>query len=91
MSKLPNIFHSDCIIFSINKKSFNSFYKYRFKEEKSTIKFDKDILINYFNKFVVIELNNGNKSSGILISKRNDKILLNTGESININDIVSIK
>lgn len=92
MSKLPNIFHSDSKYFSNNRNSFNSFDKYRFKkEEKSVVDFDKDTLINYFNKYIVVEMKNGNKSSGVLVSKRNDKILLNTGESININDIISIK
>ena len=90
MSKLPSIFHSNSKVMSNNKNSFNSFDREEEVNDRDT-SFDKDLLINYFNKSVVVELRNGNKSSGILVSKRNDKILLNTGEYIDIKDIVSVK
>ena len=86
MTKLPSIFHSNDKVISNNKNSYISSDKFIDKTS-----FDKRILVNYFNKSINITLNNGNKINGILISKRGDTILLNSGEYININDISSVK
>ena len=90
MSKLPSIFHNNDKLSSNNKNSFSSFNKSK-KEIDNTITIDIDNLINYFNKRIVVGLKSGNEIEGVLISKRNDKILLDTKDSINIKDILYIK
>lgn len=95
MTKLPRIFHSDGIV-SNNRNSFNTFNRFDEEIKKETKKeedkpvFDKDSLINYFNRSVSITLNDGRVVSGILISKRGDVILLDTGEFVDVNSIVSV-
>lgn len=87
--KLPKIFHNNGKIIANNKHSFTSFSNNE-KDNINNESFSKDSLVNYFNKMIVVNLKNGNKYSGILVSKRGNVILLNTGEYININDIASI-
>jgi small nuclear ribonucleoprotein (snRNP)-like protein len=87
--KLPRIFHNNEKIISNNKHSFSSFNNNE-ENKKNEDSFSRDLLVNYFNKMIVVSLKNGNKYSGILVSKRGNVILLNTGEYININEIVSI-
>ena len=90
MSKLPNIFHNEEKYVTNNKKSYNTFNNK--KEVKNNPVFlDKDNLINYFNKKIVILLKNGNEVTGKLISKRNNQLLLDTKEIISIDDISRIK
>ena len=90
LSKLSNIFHNN-IKYSTNNKNT---YIASNKDDKRVVNnslFNPDDLINYFNKRIVIELNNGTKKEGILLSKRNNILLLDTGDYISINDILSIK
>lgn len=96
MTRLPHIFHSDRIV-SNNRNSFNTFNKFdddiphkEIKKEEYTPSFDKDSLVNYFNRSISLTLKDGRIVSGILISKRGDVILLDTGEFININSIISV-
>lgn len=91
MSKLPSIFHNNNNLTSNNKNSFNTFTKSKKEVKDNSISIDKDNLINYFNKRVVVGLKSGNEIEGVLISKRNDKILLDTKDYINIKDILYIK
>ena len=90
MSRLPSIFHNNAKIITNNKNSFNTF-----EDKKEIVKDDYfiniDNLINYFNKKVIIETKSKEHIEGILISKRNDMILLDTGRYINIKDINNIK
>jgi small nuclear ribonucleoprotein (snRNP)-like protein len=86
--KLPNIFHGNEKFMTNNRHSCTAFNKKEEQKEESS--FSSNDLINYFNKNITIHLKNGNSISGILISKRNKIILLNTGEHINIDDISSI-
>lgn len=93
MTKLPKIFRNNEKFFSNNKNSYNTYNKIsekKYEEINNLSNFDKNILINYFNKKINITLKNGNKVSGILISKRNDTILLDSGEYIHVNDINDI-
>lgn len=83
--KLPKIFHNDDYIASNNRTSFSSFQEERVKEVK-----DND-LFQYLNRVVDITLSNNDSISGKIISIRDDKILLNNGISININNILNIK
>ena len=90
MNRLPSIFHNNAKVITNNKNSFNTF------EDKKEIEKDDyfiniDNLINYFNKKVIIETKSQEHIEGILISKRNDMILLDTGRYINIKDINNIK
>ncbi len=96
MTRLPRIFHSDGIV-SNNRNSFNTFNRslegatrQEIKKEEYKPSFDKDSLINYFNRSISISLNDGRVVSGILISKRGDVILLDTGEFINVDSIISV-
>lgn len=90
MSRLPSIFHNNAKVITNNKNSFNTF-----EDKKEIVKDDYfiniDNLINYFNKKVIIETKSKEHIEGILISKRNDMILLDTGRYINIKDINNIK
>lgn len=87
MSKLPSIFHNSGKYITNNKRVVNN------KENKvnSNVSLDKKSLINYFNKKIIIELKTGKTVSGVLLSKRNNKILLDNNEYIDIDDILSIK
>lgn len=97
MARLPHIFHSDRIV-SNNRNSFNTFNSYNdeliprkeIKKEEYTSSFDKDSLINYFNRSISLTLKDGRVVSGVLISKRGDIILLDTGEFINVDSIISV-
>lgn len=88
MSKLPNIFHNNSNFNSNNKHSYNTFNN---KKEIINNSINVDNLINYFNKRITITLNNKEEYTGTLISKRNNYIMLDTKEKINIKDIISIK
>ena len=87
LSKLSNIFHNNIKYSTNNKNTFSTFNKKKVVNKSNNI----DNLINYFNKIIIIELNNNEKKEGILLSKRNDYLLLDSGEYINIKDIISIK
>ena len=91
LSKLPSIFHTNDKFYTNNKSSFNTFDKIKeeVKKENDT-SIDKDDLINYFNKRVVITLKDGSVYSGVLISKRDNKILLDSNAYILIDDISNI-
>ena len=86
MSKLSNIFHNNIKYNTNNKNSFSTS-----KKEVTNPSLNIDNLINYFNKSIIIELNNGTKIEGVLLSKRDDIILLDTGDHIDIKEILSIK
>ena len=95
MSKLPNIFHNNDKFLTNNKNSFTTFEKQ--KESKNeelkkddTFLIDSDSLINYFNQKIVITLKDGSVYSGVLLSKRDNKILLDSNVYISINDIIKI-
>lgn len=91
MSKLPKIFHNNNKIISKNRSSFNTFNnKETTNKQEEKYSFDKYELINYFNKKINIYLKDGSVKSGILISKRNNIILLDNLEKINIKDIINI-
>lgn len=97
MSKLPKIFHSDEKIISSNKNTYNTFDSLRTekedkegKEDKEEKTFNREVLINYFNKRINVHLKDGSVLSGILLSKRGDTILLNSGEYINLNDVTDV-
>ena len=90
MSNLPKIFHTNGNFITNNKNSFNSFDKKNEVVKSDSLLKDND-LIKYFNKEISITLKNGDILNGILISKRNDKILLDTGVYILINEILNIK
>ena len=89
MSKLSNIFHNNTKYSTNNRNTFNTFNSNKKKVVNKSNNMDN--LINYFNKRIIIELNNNEKKEGILLSKRNDYLLLDSGEYINIKDIISIK
>ena len=84
MSKLPNIFHNNEKFITNNKTSYVNY-------NKSNMYTEKEKIINYFNKEIVVTLKSGKIIKGTLISKRNDYILLDTNNYINIKDILSIK
>ncbi len=94
MSKLPKIFHSDEKIISSNKNTYNTFDSLRIekedKEDEEEKTFNREVLINYFNKRINVHLKDGSVLSGILLSKRGDTILLNSGEYINLNDVTDV-
>ena len=90
MSKLSNIFHNNIKYSTNNKNSFSTFNKEK-KEIVNTNSIDIDNIMNYFNKRIVIELKNGSKMEGVLLSKRNNILLLDNGDYIDIKDILSIK
>ena len=87
MSKLPKIYHNDEKIISNNKSSYISYNDVTNKEEKVNI--DENIY-SLFNKNSLFLLKNGDKCEGVVISKRDNELLLNNGKRININDISSI-
>ena len=91
MSKLPSIFHNNDRLSSNNKNSFMTFNNSKKEIIDNKITINEDNLINYFNKRVVVGLKNGSELEGVLISKRNDKILLNTKDYIEIKDILYLK
>ena len=94
LSKLPRIFHNNEKFITNNKNSYINFKatKEENKKENNYIpSVDVNNLINFFNKKVSIILKNNNESTGVLISKRGDIILLDNGEKINIKDIADIK
>ena len=88
LSKLPNIFHNSSKINSNNKHSYNTFLKEE-KFKKSSI--DVDNLINYFNKKITVIMDTNEEYNGILLSKRDNYIMLDTGKKLNIKNIISIK
>lgn len=92
MSKLPNIFHNNTKFYTNNKNSFNTFEKVKEIKKKDNIDTDVDLdnLFTYINKKVIITLKDGSTYSGIMISKRNNKILLDSNDSILIDDILKI-
>lgn len=94
MSKLPKIFHGNDKIFSNNKNSYNTYSNLRNDIEKDEDKdkesFNKDQLINYFNKRINVVLKNGSVMNGVLISKRGNTILLNSGQYINLDDVKEV-
>ena len=95
MSKLPNIFHNNDKFFTNNKNSFTTFEKIKENKNKelkedNNFLIDDDSLINYFNQKVVITLKDGSVYSGVLLSKRDNKILLDSNDYISINDIIKI-
>ena len=85
LNKLPSIFHTSSNFITNNKKSF---VNYKENNHESNNRYD---LINYFNKEIVVVLKSGKEIRGVLISKRNNYILLNTSDYINIKDIMEIK
>ncbi len=88
MSKLPKIYHNDEKIISNNKSSYISYNDVTNREEKN---FDIDENIySLFSKNSLFVLKNGDKYEGVVISKRDNELLLNNGKRININDISSI-
>ena len=87
MSKLPKIYHNGEKIISNNKSSYISYNDVTNKEEKVNI--DENIY-SLFNKNSLFLLKNGDKCEGVVISKRDNELLLNNGKRININDISSI-
>ena len=95
MSKLPKIFHNDNKFYTNNKNSFNTFEKRvenNIEEQKKKYNsIDIDGIVTYFNKKIVITLKDGKVYSGVLISKRNNKLLLDTNDYILIDDIISIE
>ena len=86
MSKLPSIFHNSGKYITNNKKSFSSSINKEVKEQEK-----RDDFINYFNKRITVCLKNGNEITGVLLSKRNNLILLDTNDFIDIKDISCIK
>lgn len=91
MNKLPKIFHNNDRYITNNKKSFNSFEKVDSIEMVNSNSYiDLENLYEYFNKNVVITLKNGNVYSGVLISKRDNKLLLDSSEYIKIDEILKI-
>jgi len=87
LNKLPNIFHNSGKYITNNKNSFVNFYKG--KNDNHCI--NRDNLINFFNKKITITLKSGNNISGVLLSKRENYILLDTYDYINIDEIIDIK
>ena len=97
MSRLPSIFHNNDKFLNNNKNSFNTFgilkdsNKIDKKDKKEDINIvDIENIYSLFNKKVVITLKNGSVYSGVLISKRDNKILLDSSDYILISDILSI-
>lgn len=88
MSKLPKIYHNDEKIISNNKSSYISYNDVTNREEKH-FNIDENIY-SLFNKNSLFVLKNGDKYEGVVISKRDNELLLNNGKRININDISSI-
>ena len=86
MNRLPNIFHGENNYKTNNKKSFINYNK-----DKSDSKINKDFLANYFNKEITVVLKSGKDVKGILLSKRENIILLDTGDYISLDDILEIK
>ena len=85
MKKLPKIFHNKSNYITNNKKTFINY-----KNNNNSF-INKDNIIDYYNKKVVIVLNTKEEYEGVIISKIGDVILLDTGEYIDINNIVTIK
>ena len=90
MSKLPNVFHNNEKYITNNKNTFNTFDK-SIKKEIESNAFNGNNIINFFNKKITVELKDGRVISGVLLSKRDNVILLDTEDYININEIMSIK
>lgn len=86
MIKLPSIFHNNNSYVTNNSKSFMNSNK---KVEDNKIKFYN--FTDYFNKEITIILKDGKEFNGTLIAKRDNIILLDNNEYININDIFKIK
>ena len=86
MNRLPNIFHGEDSYTTNNKKTFVNYSR-----DKSDSKINKDLLANYFNKEITVVLKSGKDVKGILLSKRENIILLDTGDYISLDDILEIK
>ena len=88
LSKQSSIFHNNIKYSTNNKNTFSTFEKV---DDNNDISFDKDSIINFFNKRITIELKSGDTITGVLLSKRNNVLLLDSGDYINLKDILSIK
>jgi len=92
--KLPNIYKNDEKIKSSNKRTYYSFRdsKEIIENEKSTeeVNFNNNFF-QYFNKDVEIELTDGTIINARILSKSQNRIMLNDGSHIDVSKIRNIK
>lgn len=92
MSKrLPKIYQGENKITSNNKKTYYSFSNDSKQEESNNKQFDTDNFFKYFNKKVEIELMDNTVINSKILSKIDNRLLLENGNYLELNKIKNIK
>lgn len=91
--KLPNIFKTPDKVTTNNKKAYYSFVNNKEKpiDEVTNQKVDTDNFYIYFNKRVDIELVDGNIINTKILSKIDNRILIENGSYLDVSKIKNIK